>query len=501
MPIRINALDQALDIAGSLSQSQNMTITDEPNFLGALVIGQSGTSATISNFASNISTITGLTGMTALSVGKFLTISGANIVGNNGNFLIIAYHSSSSVDISNSSGNSSESNNGSLMWQERGPYTLQDDINYIRTDRKLIKGTTNWYDNIPTYQRPNAIGTSIPTNLTNIAGNTTDAVAYTFSKAFYGQTISISDGYTILSSPSNFKHADSVNKTGIPCFDLAPFINDWTSCYVHIVDGYSTGGELTVKTGPHAGERIFGITRDGYSISPNSVTVKFYSSPHNVNYTTTNTPYTWESNQVTTINLLYGYNNLLNSLDINAFRSVPVLGILTDAAVAGDVSNILQTIGTGNSDTSLSGLLTNISGNYIFANLPDANPSVVEAFNTLNTQIGDRTYTGSYLTNGQTIAQSLQALSNSITVASITRIIERLGSDINANSPHTLPGAATYTTDGTNNGLFLWVFTRGILRDPGVVSGSNDYEETSSTSITFYSRQKSGDHINYFIKS
>ncbi len=81
----------------------------------------------------------------------------------------------------------------------------------------------------------------------------------------------------------------------------------------------------------------------------------------------------------------------------------------------------------------------------------------------------------------------------------MVRVIERLASDITANTAHTLPGGNVYILDGTDNGRFLWLYTRGILRDPGLVAAGNDYAETSTTSITFYALQRAGDHINYFI--
>ena len=149
----------------------------------------------------------------------------------------------------------------------------------------------------------------------------------------------------------------------------------------------------------------------------------------------------------------------------------------------------------------MNGLLTNTAAYYPFYNLPNATPTVVDALNTLNNQIGNRTYTGSVLTSGQTITASLQALSNAITASHLTRTIERLSANIPANTAHTLPGAITYTLDGTNNGQNLFVYTRGVLRDPGPVSGGNDYAETSTSSITFYSVNNKNDHINYFIKS
>jgi hypothetical protein len=501
---RQNALDQALDIAGSLFQTQTMTLADEPAGYGAPISGQTGAAATISAFSGGVSTITGLTGMTTQSVGRFLTMSGAANAGNNGTFLIITFNSATSVDISNAAGVFPDANSGALVWTERNPYSLEDDVNYTRTDRQKIKGTTNWYDAVPTYTRPTATGTPVDTNLTNIAGKTTDAVAYVVNRAFYGQAVAPTNTLVTVSSTGNLKHADATDRTGVPVFDAGPFTGDWQSCYVHIVDGYSdgyAGSELVVLSGPNAGERIFGQTFNGASTSPDSVEVRFFSAPFNVNYAVTSTPYTWEVGQPTSINLLYGFNERLDQLDVNAFRTVPALGILTDATLANRVNNLQQVVGVTDGYTNLLGYLTNTTSFFPFFNLPDATPSVVEALNTLNEQIGNRDYTGPYLTDGQTITASLQALSNAIAGSNTVRVIERLAADVNANTAHTLPGGNTYILDGTNNGMFLWVYTRGVLRDPGPVSAGNDYSETSTTQVTFYAKQKIGDHINYFIAS
>jgi hypothetical protein len=499
---RQNALDQALDIAGSLFQTQTMVESEEPSGFGAPITGQTGAAASVTAFGAGVATITGLTGMTTDSVGRFLTVTGAASGGNNGTFLIITLNSATSVDISNPTGVAPDANNGAIVWTERWPYRLEDDVNYIRTDRKLIKGTTNWYDAIPTYTRPTATGTSVPANLSNIAGKTTDAVAYNVNRAFYGQTVAATNTLVTVTSVGNLKHADTTDRTGVPVFDASPFTGDWTSCYVHIVDGYAdgyAGSELTVLAGPNAGERIFGVTYNGASTSPDSVEVHFYSAPFNLNYATSATPYTWEAGQPTTINLLYGFNERLDTLDVNAFRTVPALGILTDAALTNKINNLQHVVGVTDGYTNLLGFLTNTTSFFPFFNLPDATPSVVEALNTLNEQIGNRTYTGSILTSGQTITASLQALSNAIAGSAMKRVIERLGADIPANTAHTLPGGNVYILDGTNNGRYLYLYTRGVLRDPGPVASGNDYSETSTSSVTFYALQRNGDHINYFV--
>lgn len=499
---RTNALDQALDIAGSIIQSSSMTLADEPNGLGVPLSGQTGATASIASISGSDVTITGLTGMTAGSVGHFITISGAATSANNGTFLIDSFISSSSVTYVNSSGVAPDTNNGAISWIEREPYSLQDDLNYERTDRADIKGVA-YYAAIPTYQRPTAIGTNIPANLSNIASKTTDAIAYNVNRAFFGQSVTAGDTLVTVTSVGNLKHADAVNQTGVPCYDAAPFTGDWISCYVHVIDGYAdgyAGSELVVLSGPHAGERIFGETYAGSSTSPDSVEVHFYSAPFNLNYATSATPYTWETGQPTTINLLYGFNERLDQLDKNAFRTVPALGILTDAALQNQVDDLFEIVGATPGDTSLSGLLTNTGTYYTFNNLPNATPTVVDALNTINAQIGDRTYTGAILTSGQTITASLQALSSSISTSTITRVVERLSADIPAGTTHTLPGAVSYTIDGTNNGQYMFLFTRGVLRHPGPVSTGNDYAETTTTSVTFYYSSKAGDIIDYLIK-
>lgn len=349
---RINELGQSDDIAGSANPSQNLAISEEPSGYGAAILGQTGTLAAFGSSGSSI-TVTGLTGMSDASVGRMLSFTGAFNSSNNSTFQIISYNSTSSVNINNSNGLiiSPDANSGAISWIEREAYSLESDINYIRTDRKLIKGTTNYYDSLPTYTRPTDLSSNITSNLSNL--KSTDAVSYNINKSLFGALVFTSNTYITINSMGALKHSDAINKTGIPCFDHAPFTGDWQSCYVHITDGYSTGSELKVTSGTYTGERIFGITYNGSSTSPDSLEIHFYSAPFYSDYTINNTPYTWESDQVSTINLLYGFNERLDILDINAFRAVPVLGILVDAPGSG-----------GNADFSK--LILNVDGSLVY---------------------------------------------------------------------------------------------------------------------------------------
>lgn len=494
--IRLNALDQALDIAGSLTQSATMTRANEPNGLGAPLSGQTGLSATITAAGSGLATIGGLTGMTTASIGNFLTLSGADESSNNGTFFIVTYNSATSVDIVNATAVFPDGYSGSIVWTERLPYSLEDDLNYVRTDRAAIKGV-NYYADIPVYQRPTAVGTNVPANLANIADKTLDAHAWVINRMFSDIPIVELDGYVTLSSAGAFKHADAVDRTGVPISDGAD-AGSLEALYVEIIDPL-TERALVAVGGSADGYRIFGYTRAGTTgVSPNSVEVEFRAAPFGSTLSSS-IAYTWDGYQPTSVDMYYGFRERADQLTETAFRTTLVNGIVGDAGIHQDISNILATIGTTDSDTSLAGLLTNTGVYYPFYNLPDVTPSVVEALNTLNEQIGDRDYTGAILTDGYTITQSLQELANAITSASFVRTVERIAANIPAGTAHTLPAAQTYTLDGTNNGQNLMVYTRGLLRDPGPLVDNNDYAETSTTQVTFYSKIKAGDHINFLV--
>lgn len=86
------------------------------------VSGQAGTAATVSAVVGTTATITGLLGMTLSSVGRYLTLSAAAVLGNNGTFEIIEFVSATSVKIRNAAANAVDGNNGTIDWVEQYPY-------------------------------------------------------------------------------------------------------------------------------------------------------------------------------------------------------------------------------------------------------------------------------------------------------------------------------------------------------------------------------------------
>ena len=338
MTRRPSTLDQFLAIGGSDNQSDTMDQTLEPFELGQVIAGQVGSVASVTAVVSSIVTIIGLTGITADSVGRFITIFGADSAGNNGTFLIKSTFGATTITYENAAGVAGDANNGAIMWIERDPYTLEDDLNHSRTDRRLIKGTSDWYDSIPIYVRPTDTLTDVPTHLANIAGKTTDAKPI-FEPRFQ-ESVSVSSGFSFITitDMGMLKHADSVDTTGVAISDGYDAGNDRV-VFVAIVDanidGYGDGAELRVLGGGRVGEKIFGKTRAGSSTSPDSVEIEFFSTALDDWSLSTASSYTWEADQTTLINVDYGYRQRLDQLDENAIREILIRGALSDVATAG----------------------------------------------------------------------------------------------------------------------------------------------------------------------
>jgi len=169
-----NLLDPFFDIQGTDTVDQAKTLADENTGIGDSTQTGTGDSVTAPD-GNDLQTLTdaGATFTTA-DVGRFIVITGMANADNNGTFLVAEYVDGTNIKIYNTNA-SAGAETSAFSWDIREPYYIGDDINFTRTDRKLIKGTTNYYDDVPTYERPSAIGTDVPANLTNLAGVTLDA--------------------------------------------------------------------------------------------------------------------------------------------------------------------------------------------------------------------------------------------------------------------------------------------------------------------------------------
>jgi hypothetical protein len=339
--IRENSLNPSLDISGSTEQLSNGDLLEESLQLGFPIDGQNGSLLLITNIDNFFITVTGLSDMTSNSVGRFITIDNADTTSNNGTFIIKEFISSSSVIYENDNASLIEANNGFISWTERNPYTLQDDLNYNRTDRSLIKGVS-YDENVLPYQRPDAVRTDVFTNLTNISGKTLDAKYQIIDKKLTNVLISVGNTFVTVTDSGNFPHATSNNLTGVPLFDTTPYLLNYGSCYVEIINPLR---ESSLEVLNDSSKRIFGITRDGSSISPDSIEIEFRQVTKGEDLSTSSI-YMWESGQPNIVNMYYGFSVRSDLLDPAANRLVFINGLVSSSNEANFARLILETNGT-----------------------------------------------------------------------------------------------------------------------------------------------------------
>lgn len=314
-----NRLDQKLDISGSQNQESNLVLTEEPLQLGSRIPGQLGFNCSIINSGSVV-TISGLTGMSNLSVGHFITLFGASDSNNNGTFLISNFNSIYSVNIINPSA-VTDLNNGIITWIERNSYSLEDDLNYSRTDRTNIKGV-DYSNDVPTYVRPNDISIQVPANLSNIAGHTTDAKALINTRKYEGAIPVINQNFIHIDGINEFPYANNINRLGLPIHDGADFNND-SACYCDIINQDTGVGLNTIIDG----YKIFGFSRRGSTgIDGNSFEVELRSIQDGQTFSES-VPYIWESGQPLVVDIYFPFRESFANMDESALRVMVVHGV------------------------------------------------------------------------------------------------------------------------------------------------------------------------------
>lgn len=488
-----NTLNPADDIPGSSVKSLDRNLSLEADKSGLELAGQSGSSASITGFASKAMTIDGLSGMTEDSVGNSLTISGAANQDCNGDFIILQYLSPTSVKVYNTRGVASDQNNGSLSWKEVRYYTLSDDIDYTRIDRWAIKGTTNYWDPVPTYQSPKAVGVDIDVNLKNLAGKTLDAIGFVAPMIFRHKQISGGNDKIVITSVGNLPHADAAgNKSGVPLFDTGPFAGRYESCLAKITFENNENQAQTTD-----GYTIIGLTHGGTSVSPDSVEVKFYKVKFSEGLSTA-VPYTFENGLDGYFNVEVGFFKTLDELDETIFRTVGGLSNLSTGDSRADTDALQKSIGVQDGEATINGHLNNKSSNFTFASNPS---TVIAALNDLNAKMGDFTFTGPILITGYSVTDGIQQISDAIEVTGWRyRFIEKTSAEIPAFTHHKLPYDQYYIPDPTHQAANLLVFVNGYLKDPSDNFQEDSYKEIDMFHIMFYDRVPSNSTISYIIR-
>lgn len=240
MTVFAGRVDPELDVQGRVGLVNTRTLADEAAERGA----QDGSQATGNGTTDNVTapdgsgiqtaTVAGAT-FTASMVGKFVTIASMVNGVNNGTFLVTA-QAGTTISYYNPSGVVEA--NIVATFDVFAPYSLADNLDFQATDRKNIKGTASHTTDVPTYVRPSAIGTNVPANLTNIAGNTLDAKAKVTDVKQAGiklrPSIADGDGTVAISD-------ETLTTTNYH------FTSDDVNSFITLTDGTATGATGTYR--------------------------------------------------------------------------------------------------------------------------------------------------------------------------------------------------------------------------------------------------------------
>ncbi len=403
---------------------------------------------------------------TAQSIGDFIRIaSGANA----GTYRITTFIDTSNVTLASAS----FTDESSIGYEIRQAQNAEDDYNYLRTSEKDIKGTTNWFDLVPTYTDPKNTGTPKAANLSNLAGNTTDAQVLLYPKEVEAQSVAATNAEITVADTTQY--ADSADNTGIPVADAGELDEtNFSSTIVELIDP-ETGG--VIKAGG-SGAVVFGRLFKGIELT--NIKIKFFTG----NNDATATSYTWQASDPTSINVTYSQRFTFTDLPEDALRKRFILGLNENAETAQDIDD-LQSF-SGGADGETAPTWTNTAAAYLL----QANPNNLEAaINDINNGVGDRQYTAlanNVIGDGETITLSLNKLAEKLSDTDVEKITEVITSTIQKETAHTLPGSKSYTLDGGNNGLYMDVILNQGFLTADKATQTVDYDETSTTSVTFH---------------
>jgi hypothetical protein len=389
------------------------------------------------------------------------------------------------------------------------PDTLQHDTNVFRTLLKQIKGTANWYSELPTYTDYSDTASAKTVTLSGIKGHTLDSktIILAVEDKNAGVGFTISSGTTgFLITPTDARYADPADRRGLPIFASTAHngsyfdeAGDDEVCVIDLID-FESGTEFKTS----GGDLIYAKFHDGSDFSGSGEGTDVY-----VRFYTNNTPYTWTASDPAKVMIVYPFRKVLSEMQEWEWMRTDFIGSFEgDAELIEDISNLWSFTGAVNHGTTPSWTYTG-NGYAVISG-----SSLRSALDQINNVIGNTSYSGTiYITALDDIAESLVDLDNAIKSVSDSaasgvgeKYIETVLSDIIAGTGHTLPGSLSYTPVATSGqyGKNMDVFLDGQLltASTGTNGGEEDmdYSETSTTSITFHRDVYAGSNITYTIK-
>lgn len=386
---------------------------------------------------------------------------------------------------------------------------LEHDLNVIRTLMKQLKGTTNWYDALPTYENPEDTNNDITVTLSGIAGNTLDAktILLAVNDANSGSGFSITPGDGGFLFDNTVAYATLTDRRGLPIFhsttNSGSYYDEGGADDVVTIDVLDMSNNSEFRD--TNGDLIFAKFHDAADYSGTGsgtdVYVKFYTDAG---------PYTFTADDPTSIRIVYPYRKIMNAvLEHEWTRTDFVSSWEGDEVLVNKIVDLWSFVGT--TDGTEIPDWTVISGSPMVSS---DETDLVEAIQAINDEFGDRIYTEhNYITNGDSFTDSLDdldiaisTLSDSLDAGANDKHIEIVAEDIAAGTAHQLPVGLTYTpkSDAGQQGGNMDVYLDGQLLSASTgVLGANedkDYSETSSTHITFHFDVYQYSNITYQVR-
>lgn len=494
-----------------VSEAEKARVSEK---VGLSISGAAGTAGvdggTLSDFID-----AGYGAFTPADAQRWIYISGSSN-GNDGWYYIDEYVSSTAVKLA-SPLVASESG---LVWQMYAEPNLQDDINVAITQlREIIDPTSDWFQNMPR--------AFDPTNTDGADTKNEKMSLKVLADNWYGVHTKIIDvvteqkatspGDTGVLLTTSLGYADAADRRGLVVqssvggsyYDEVALASIVIGKHkVTIIDAL-TKAEFEDANG----NVVYGVLQDGAdhagSGEGTDVFIKFVSDVGGVP-----TNYTWTSNDPANVLMYLPYRKRRTELLEYDERRYLVAGIVGDAEMSEDISEIRSALGISDGEEAGNWDWTNTTAYYPL----QGNPSTAEgAINALNDEIGDRQYDdNNYIVDGESITASLDKLDKALVRAGIkAKIVERVQANIVRGTAHSVPFAggtginvfnpdaiSTYRLDAADTGLYMDVYVAGkkLIPDSDAATQDGEYEETSNTSITPRFNIYKGQVIEYIVR-
>lgn len=387
-------------------------------------------------------------------------------------------------------------------------------MNVFRTLLKQLKGTTNWYNEIPNYFNAKETDASnTASGIFSMAGisqytTMSQTVILAVNDDSAGSGFTTASGSVGFLAPITLRYATPDNRISLPIFastsnsgiyhDIGA---DDNACRIDVFDT-SNGGQFENT----AGHLVYAKYHDGEDHPTGSGTgydvwIRFYAN---------DVLYTFDENDPTNVSVVYPYRRVMADIEEWEWMRTDFVSSWEGGwELIEDINDLWSFTGALNNLTDPS---WDNTGNYYPLSLTDDTLEV--SINAINDAIGDRSYEeNNYIGDDDPITDSLEELDEAIkdladyVDSSIgTKLVEEISGGITAGTFHALPESFVYTPTSTEGreGRKLDIFLDGQLLAASTgangVNEDRDYAETAVSGITFHTDVHQESNVTYVVK-